>query len=155
QLLVAGTGFMPSHRTFRLDSDTETVLLRSSDAGVPELVYWGLSLARAYEAGEWAARGVPHGMLDGGERLSLLPEAGRGFTGQSGLLAHRAGRDFVTQFVQAGATQAGNSLRLEFRDDIAHIGLVLEIAVDAATGVLSFSSTLENLGADGLEVQWL
>nr|QQZ50054.1 hypothetical protein JKL49_26080 [Phenylobacterium glaciei] len=36
-------------------------------------------------------------MLDGGERLSWLPEAGQGFTGHPGLLAHRNGAELVSQ----------------------------------------------------------
>ncbi len=144
---------MHASRTFRLDSDRDTLVLIATGGALPELAYWGPKLPLGEP--NLFARGVPHGMLDGGEVLSLLPEAGRGFLGHPGMAVHRRGRDFVTQFVLKSVEEAPGQLKLSCVDDIAAIGVEMEFALDAATGVLSVSSTLVNRGDDGLEVQWL
>jgi alpha-galactosidase len=145
---------MSASRLFRLDGDDSTILFRSVDGAMPALAYWGPRLG-AVDGGTWAARGVPHGMLDAGEVLSMLPEPGRGFNGHPGLAVHRGGRDFITQFVLADVAESVSSLRFVLRDDLAKLEVALAYTLDAATGVLSATTTLTNCGAAGVEVQWL
>jgi len=141
----------------RLDGGGETLVLLMGE-GAPSLAYWGPGLPPGVEAdmvADLARRAVPHGMLDGGEVFGLVPEAGRGFTGQPGLEIHRAGGGFVTQLQQAGVTPIGDGVAITLVDLGAGIELVLSVTLDSATGVAGFRSRLTNLGPDDLAVDWL
>jgi alpha-galactosidase len=144
---------MQALRSFRLDSDEDTLVFVSHDGAMPELSYWGPRLPDGEPV--LAERGIPHGMLDGGERLSVLPEAGRGFFGQPGIQAHRKGRDFVTQFEISKVSCEPARLVFTLVDNIAAIALEFDVGIDTATGVVSALASVTNLGEDGLEIQWL
>ncbi|HEY1709954.1 MAG TPA: alpha-galactosidase [Rhizomicrobium sp.] len=146
---------MPASRTFRLDSDEDTLLFQSVDGAMPALVYWGPRLGADEDAGAWVERGVPNGGLDSGEALSILPEAGRGFFGHPGLSVHRGGRDFVTQFMLLRTEEAPQRLVFELRDTMAALDVLLELTIDAPTGMITSQTKLTNVGDAGLELQWL
>lgn len=143
---------------FRLDGGGETLVFLTTEAGAPRLVYWGPDLGPADPVPALARlslRAIPHGMLDGGERLTWLPEAGQGFTGHPGLLAHRDGAELVTQMTLAASELAPGAASLALEDAAAGVRLTLTLALDAATGVLSSRATLRNLGDEPLTLDWL
>lgn len=143
---------------FRLDGGGDTLVF-SADAGEPPaLVYWGAALPPGVDlsaVATLAQRPVPHGMLDGGERLDLVPDAGRGFTGRPLADLHRSGRLVVSQFAVDALACDPASARITLVDALAGLRLEVSVAIDAATGVVSFRNRLTNLGEDGLAVDWL
>ncbi|WP_421934407.1 alpha-galactosidase [Phenylobacterium sp.] len=143
---------------FRLDGGGETLVFLTTEAGAPRLVYWGPDLGPADPVPALARlslRAIPHGMLDGGERLTWLPEAGQGFTGHPGLLAHRDGAELVTQMTLAASELAPGAAHLVLEDAAAAVRLSLTLALDAASGVLSSRAALTNLGTEPLTLDWL
>src|SRR5436190_20160502 len=138
---------MQALRSFRLDSDEDTLVFVSRDGAMPELSYWGPRLPADDLA--LPERGIPHGMLDTGERLSLLPEAGRGFFGHPGIVAHRKGRDFVTQFALSDVRQEPTRLVFALADRVAGLALELTVGIDKPTGGVSALVSVTNLGEDG------
>ncbi|HEX7761172.1 MAG TPA: alpha-galactosidase [Caulobacteraceae bacterium] len=143
---------------FRLDGGGETLVFLTSALGAPRLAYWGPALGSGSSIAELAGlaeRGVAGGGLDEGEALCWLPEAGQGFTGHPGLLAHRDGRDLITQLEAAGVATQNGTARVVLTDTLAQVELTLTLALDAATGVLTTRAALKNLGDGALTVDWL
>ncbi len=143
---------------FRLDGGGESLVFLTTEAGAPRLVYWGPDLGAADPIpalARLAIRAIPHGMLDGGERLSWLPEAGQGFTGHPGLLAHRNGAQVVSQMSLRDADLTSGAATLVLEDTAAGIELTLCLRLDAATGVLTSRTTLRNTGPEPLTLDWL
>ncbi|CAN5860342.1 alpha-galactosidase [soil metagenome] len=143
---------------FRLDGGAETLVFLTTEAGGARLVSLGQDLGAGDPIPALARlsiRAIPHGMLDAGERLSWLPEAGQGFTGHPGLMAHRDGREVVSQMRLRDAELTPGGATLVMVDAAAGIELTLNLALDAATGVLTSRTTLRNLGPDRLTVDWL
>ncbi|HWA62275.1 MAG TPA: alpha-galactosidase [Caulobacteraceae bacterium] len=143
---------------FRLDGGGETLVFLVPHSGAPRLAYWGPALPASPDPlpmlGTLADRGVPGGGLDEGEQLTWLPEAGQGFTGHPGLLAHRHGHELVTRFTVRGVAVEGGTATVTLGDDLAAADLVLTLALDAATGVLTSRARLTNRG-EALTVDWL
>ena len=145
-------------QSFRLDGGAESLVFLTTEAGAPRLVYWGPDLGPADPIPALARlslRAIPHGMLDGGERLTWLPEAGQGFIGHPGLLAHRNGAELVSQMTLRDADLAPGAATLVLEDAAAGIELTLPLTLEPATGVLTSCAALKNLGAEPLTVDWL
>ena len=86
---------------FRLDAGGDTMVFSAKASEPPALVYWGPSLALGADLAaiaELAQRPIPHGMLDGGEVLDLVPDAARGFLGTPSSQLHRSGDLVLSQF---------------------------------------------------------
>jgi alpha-galactosidase len=149
---------MSSQDGFRLDGGGETLVFRTPVAGAPRLVYWGPALSRDDDPvpalTALADRGVPGSVLDDGEALSWMPEAGQGFTGHPGLIAHRNGFELISQSRLWGAEWGDDWARVELRDDLSKIALTIDLALDGATGVLTSRTTLANHG-EALTLDWL
>ena len=130
---------------------------RADDA--PLWRYWGPRLPADAQppAPLRALRPMPSFMLDHDQPLSLAPSFGVGWFGQSALLAHRAGRDFAQAFTRCDLqwTAPGRALLIRLHDDVAALRLDLNLTIDAASDVLTLRSTLTNLGATPVDVQWL
>lgn len=143
---------------FRLDGGGESLVFLTNEAGAPRLAYWGPDLGAGDPVPALARlsiRAVPHGMLDGGERLTWLPEAGQGFTGHPGLLAHRDGREVVSQMTLRDADLASGAATVILEDTAAGIEVTLSLALHTATGVLTSRTILRNLGSAPLTLDWL
>ncbi len=143
---------------FRLDGGGETLVFLTPASGAPRLAYWGPALAPGDPVAELTAlaqRGVPGGSLDDGEALCWLPEAGQGFTGHPGLLAHRHGLELITQFAAVRIQAEGGTARITLSDALARVELDLRLALDGAAGVLTSQVRLTNIGDEPLTVDWL
>jgi alpha-galactosidase len=144
-------------RSFRLDGGGETLVFLIGDSGAPRLAYWGPELGPGDATAAVASitgQAVPGGMLDDGEALSWAPEAGQGFTGHPGLIAHRAGAELITQFSVAQVKPDTRVARVTLVDELAAVECILTLRLDAATGVLASGADLRNLGAP-LTLDWL
>lgn len=146
----------------RLDGGTVTLVLVSRDAGLPEILYWGPGLPPDADLDQLVAMAQlahGHGQLDEQAPLSLLPEGGRGFPGQPGLIGHRPdGTGWVTQFrlaeplLGSGQTQR---VHIQAQCDVAALRYEAWLSLNAETGVLTASACLTNLGAAAFHVNWL
>lgn len=121
--------------------------------------YWGPRLpdTAAPGAALRATRPLPSFMLDVDQPLTVAPTFGVGWFGQSALLAHRGGRDFAQAFTACEVewTDPGRAVMLKLTDAVAGLRLDLQLRLDEASDVLVARSTLTNLGATELDVQWL
>lgn len=144
---------------FRLDGGGETLVFAAAGTGAPRLVYWGPALPAGEgaiaEVAALAERGVAGGALDDGEALGWLPEAGQGFTGHPALLAHRGGRELITQLQVTEAQASAGDARITLEDADAGVGLAITLALDGDTGVLASRVALTNHGPDALTLDWL
>ena len=143
---------------FRLDAGGDTMVFSAKASEPPALVYWGPSLALGADLAaiaELAQRPIPHGMLDGGEVLDLVPDAARGFLGTPLAQLHRSGDLVLTQFQLVSWKVHDHRASLLLSDGLAGVGLELEIEMDAQTGVASFCNRLINQGFSALTVDWL
>ena len=143
-------------RTWRIEGGGQALLFRSVDGAPPELVGWGeAGGAEGPDDARLADRAVPHGMLDGGERLDLFPEAGRGFTGQPAIEHHRAGRGGVSQLRLAEAEVAGpHAVVFHLADTVAGLAVRLSFRLHAQ-GVLEIGAEAANTGEDALDLAWV
>jgi alpha-galactosidase len=128
-----------------------------AERGAPRLAYWGPALPPDLDLSALAplvAAPVPQGILDDGEALCWLPEAGQGFTGHPALAAHRDGRELVTQLAVGEVRRSDGGVTFELADEAAEVGLLLSLALDPATGVLASRATIVNQGST-LTLDWL
>ncbi len=147
--------------SWRLDTPAQTLILSTSDGGLPEVVYWGAPLPPDDEPGAMAAAGrcdITGGMLDAPPPLSICPEAVRGFAGQPGLvLADAQGRPLEPRFRfvrgEEGGAAERRSLMLISSD--AELGLVHRavFTADGRSGLIEARSEIESEQA--LRLHWL
>lgn len=143
---------------FRLDAGGDTMVFSAKASEPPALVYWGPSLGIGVDLAaiaELAQRPVPHGMLDGGEVLDLLPDAARGFLGTPSSQLHRAGDLVLSQFQVVSSEVEVHRASLFLSDGLAGVARELEIEMDVQTGVASFRNRLINQDLSVLTVDWL
>ncbi len=143
---------------FRLDAGADTMVFSAKASEPPALVYWGPSLVKGADLAaiaDLAQRPVPHGMLDSGEVLDLVPDAARGFLGTPSSQLHRSGDLVLSQFQVVSSEISDHRASLFLSDGLAGAALELEIEMDAQTGVASFRNRLINQGASTLTVDWL
>ncbi len=142
----------------RLDGGGETVIFLTSTEGAPRLGYWGPALAAADPAPALVAlrdRPLGGGMLDDGEALTWLPQAGEGFTAHPALFGHRGDQALIVQLCEVGRDVSAHATTVRLADTLAGVELTLTLILDATTGVLSSQTRLTNLGAETLTVDWL
>jgi len=122
----------------------------SSEGGTPAIVYWGEALPASLDIQALRlAIGTPHpaGFLDDIPPLSLVPELGRGFQGEAGLIGHADRHRWGGQFELTEADQpTAGTLILTCRDEHAELTLVLTLVLDETTDVLSICGALTNDG---------
>ncbi len=144
--------------TLRLDGGGETLIFLTSTEGAPRLAYWGPALGAGDPAPALAAlrdRPLGGGMLDDGEALTWLPQAGEGFTGHPTLIGHRGGQALIVQLCEVGRDVSAHAAAIRLADTLAGVELTLTLILDAATGVLSSRTHLTNLDKEPLTVDWL
>ena len=133
-----------------------SLILELPDGEAPLWRYWGPRLPDAVALPPLRAlRPTPSFSLDFDQPLSIFPGLGVGWFGESALLAHRAGHDWTFQATDCVVEQRGQKAGVRLTDDVAKIGISITLDLDAESDVLSVSTTLTNLGAAILDVQWL
>ncbi len=133
---------MPENVTLALTAEGAALWLQVADGRLPYVVHWGAELpvvdleqaAGAVRRPRWQTG------ADAPVPVSLLPEAGRVFTGRPGVEGHRGGRDWsprwaVDQVTLDGAPVAGvvttgpGEVVVTARDEQARLGLRLTAAM--------------------------
>lgn len=155
---------MTSRDLVRLDTGRTSLVLSLRGHQVPRLLHWGPRLGDDLDPGALAGllaaprlASVPDAppLADEPPALSLFPEHGFGFFGQPALLGSRHGEDFATAFALQDVERGQHSLTFQLEDDIARLGLRLELALDPVSDLLRARSILINRGDRPYQVEWL
>ena len=133
--------------------------LARTGGGVPRLAYLGPMLAPLDDVDALLALqdvALPANTLDAPEPLTLCPEASHGHAASPGLAGHRDGCRFAHRWTLARADASTDGvLAFALVDADTALELVLHLALDAETDVLSARSVLRNVGDDDYTVDWL
>lgn len=129
---------------WRIDTLAQTLAF-ASDGGIPRVIWWGSRLSPDEDLSELersTRNDLTGGMLDVLPSLSLMPEAGRAFQGQPGLLlASAEGMPLTPAFVFDHAEQGADTLTLVSRSG----GLMLRHVIGAQpTGVFTLRTELQS-----------
>ncbi|MDZ7628492.1 MAG: alpha-galactosidase [Parvularculaceae bacterium] len=133
-----------------------SVIIETPPGAPPIWRYWGPRLPDAappFDSHD--ARPTPPFSLDADQPLTVFPTFGAGWFHQSALLAHREGRDFAQAFTSAQIERREGALKIALEDRVAGIGVAISIALNAASDVLTVSTSLTNCGAAPLDILWL
>ncbi len=132
-------------------------LIFAFESGLARLVWWGaeLSAMEAEAAVRLADRGIPQGMLDAGEALSLHPCAAQGFTGFPALEIRRDDGTFLADPRVTGVRGGADAVEWRAMDRLAGLDLSVKVTLDAATGVAAFKTRVENTGGSTLCLDWV
>jgi len=132
----------------QLNGIHSSLVLGSPDGGVPQILYWGARLATDTDLpglAQLASKPGPSGFLDKIPPLSVLPELGRGFHGEAGLLGHSAGARWGGQLkciqVERIDTQ---QIRFECCDQLAGLSVQFFISLDAGSDVIGLRANIVN-----------
>lgn len=141
----------------RLDGQRSSYVIDTSGPGVPLCRYWGARLPEVLDLttlpGLLQGR-ILHSSVDQEIPFTLFPELGLGWFGAAGLLGNRDRRDWATAFTLETAERTTEGLKLRCRDAVAGLELVLEIALDQDTDVLTRRTLLRNLGSSDYGLEW-
>jgi len=128
-----------------------SVVLDLRGDGVPSMLHWGTALHPDTDLAATALaveQPVPRAALDERVPLSLLPEHALGWTGSPGLEGQRPdGTAWSPVLRRTSAEATGSAVRIACEDDLAGLGLEVELALHPASGVLSQRLTVTNTGA--------
>lgn len=132
----------------RLDSDSISYVLDLSSGGIPRMAYWGSRLHDRAEPDQLAAmnnRPLFQAWLDEPYFLNIFPEQGTGFRGRPALSGEKDGQHWATLFKIEKIEQKNQSARIFLIDNLAGLKLVLDLEIDATSGILSRRTTIKNL----------
>lgn len=138
---------------WRVDAGDQTIAL-TTNGGIPHVTYWGPRLPHSEDLGQLALATVNDltgGMLDALAPVTLTPESGRAFPGQSGLVVQDAhGAPLHPVFVFDRADQGPTGLVLYSKS----AGMALSHHLTThATGVITLQTVLTS--DQPIRVQWL
>ncbi|MCH8550753.1 MAG: alpha-galactosidase [Natronospirillum sp.] len=135
---------------YHLKGQHSSLIIGAPNGGVPTVLYWGEALPDALDHAQLGLlQSLPHpaGFLDSIPPLSLVPEMGRGFHGQAGLLGQRKRRDWAGQMQldQVDVDEDGTH-RLRCVDPQAGLQLDIRVSLNQQTEVVRLSAELTNTG---------
>ncbi|MGR3468097.1 MAG: alpha-galactosidase [Shimia sp.] len=134
-------------RTWRLDDDTQTLVLAAEGERLPQIVYWGARLPEAEDLEGLAhahRQDVTGGMLDANPDLSICPEAARTFPGQPGLSARAEdGTPLHPRFTYIG-DETTDGLTLNYADKALALRYTASFSLDPKTRIIIASARLES-----------
>ncbi|MHA7274970.1 alpha-galactosidase [Arthrobacter sp. HLT1-21] len=148
---------MQSTTVFHFTNGGTSVVVDTTAAGLPAILYWGSELGETGSLDDFAAASRPQrvsGGLDSPPRLTLTPQESFGWQGTPGIIGHRAGRALFPRL----ATTASSTSTAEFRFSAAdpHGGLRLEGTLTLTdAGLLRQRLRLTNVGDTPYEVDAL
>ncbi|KWV92382.1 alpha-galactosidase [Erythrobacter sp. YT30] len=88
-------------------------------------------------------------------RGSLLNEIGTGISGPSGITGHREGQDWALDLrVVSTKMVNGKSIHVRCEDKKARIGTNHVFEIDASTGMLRSSTSVDNIGDAPFQIDW-
>ncbi|WP_428242262.1 alpha-galactosidase [Gynuella sp.] len=131
---------------YRLHGARSSIVIKSCQHGLPEVVYWGKTLKSVSDdelAGLTDAV-LTAGYLDQFPVLSIIPELGAGFHGEAGLEGHRQRQHWAPRFQVTAVETSDRELVFDARDEVAQLMLTIKVTMDTETDVVGFRSSLTN-----------
>ena len=147
-----------SSTLFRLDSDNLSLLLLSIDQAIPAVIYFDKRLNTDIDvemAALLTAGAITHAKLDSRTQIALLPENSRGYFGEPGLQGHRNGENFIHRFDLTEVDQQDDQLVFNAIDTTAGLSLKINVQVDKASNVFSWSHSLTNTDDTAYTINYL
>ncbi len=143
---------------WRLDGGGCSLVLVAQSGALPRLVYFGESLPKDVDAASLAsAVSLPlaHASVDNPVPASVFPMLSTGHGGPPAMRGHRGGTSFGHRFDLDAVEQSAQSLALRLRDAVIGLRVVLNVSLDASTGVCAWHTTLHNHADTPLQIDWL
>lgn len=140
-----------------LGTGETSLVLACAKGARPHILYWGerLTSTAPQQLAIMATRQHAPGSADTEIAASLLNETGSGISGQSGFVAHRAGKDWATLFTVASVERLSeNAVRIICHDTQTHIGATHQVAIDPESDLLTWQTTISNSGDEPLLLDW-
>ncbi|MBF2760184.1 MAG: alpha-galactosidase [Ectothiorhodospiraceae bacterium AqS1] len=141
----------------RLDDARQTLVFASQDDHLPEIIYWGRSLAPDEDLEALAAASridITGGMLDAVSPLTLCPLAIDTFPGQAGLILRRKDGSALHPGLRlVSASASSNRIRFEACDDAAGLRWHALFLIDPETSVIACHAGIRSLEA--IHLDWL
>ena len=147
-----------SNTLYRLDSDDLSLLLLSIDQAIPAVIYFDKRLNTDIDvemAALLTAGAITHAKLDSRTQVALLPENSRGYFGEPGLQGHRNGENFIHRFDVTEVDQQDDQLVFNATDATAGLSLKINVQVDKASNVFSWSHSLINTDDSAYTINYL
>ncbi|MFC4139651.1 MULTISPECIES: alpha-galactosidase [unclassified Microbacterium] len=135
---------------FHLTADDVSVVITADAGAMPAIAYWGRGLGElSPQALDDIATGT-HRQRAVSEPdiplpIGVLPEAGQGWYGPTGLAGHRAGRHPFPAFLRTGVREEEGAVVAHGVDDAAGVSLELQLEL-LPSGVLRTRATVTNDG---------
>lgn len=150
---------MHTSGTFHIMRGGTSVVVDTSTAGLPTILYWGPALGNTSPAdlGALAAASVPQrvsGSIDTPARLTLVPLESHGWQGTPAFTGHRGGGSRTPAFQMTELKTDDAQLTITANDDDAGLALTAQLTLTAA-GLLRQRLAVTNTGADEYEVRSL
>lgn len=141
-------------KVWRLDHGDSTVLFAASRGQCPQLLHYGATLPDIDATSLLSASlvGWPHGTLDQRAKVGLLPQASSCFAGHPAVMAHADGRSVEAPLHLIEVRESEKSLCFVFANEALCVELEFTLH---SSGALLAKSTLQNLLACELQVDWL
>lgn len=150
---------MPESDTLHITRGGTSVVVDTTTAGLPTVLYWGPALGEtpAAELEALASASVPQrvsGNIDIPARLSLIPQEAYGWPGTPAFTGHRGGGFLTPAFQMAELEASHHELTVTANDDDAGLSLRVQLTLTAA-GLLRQRLAVTNTGTDEYEVRSL
>jgi len=143
---------------YRLDSAGSSLVIDARGTGMPRACHWGARLPDGIDLAALAdaqARPVPKNALDEDTPPSLLPESGLGAFNRPALSGARSdGGGWATAFQLDNVELDGDGLTITLSEPNAALSLVLGVALDPSSGVVTRSARLSNTGTIPYHLDW-
>ncbi len=145
-----------------LRAENTSVVILSTDGGMPTLAHWGPSLTDGdvEDLTAVSVRPLPQAALDIEAPLGLVAESGRGFIGTPGIAGHRSdgqgfGPEFKTVGVERRPVDRHAAVSWRLTDDVAELDLELDVRLCLRSGVLQLAPILTNRAGSDYHVHGL
>lgn len=139
----------------RIDAGEASLIIACAPGSSPRIVHWGRRLSNMIDVLELDSLATRQHVF-GSELENVVPsltmEPGTGFTGVSGLAAHRAGQDWGSRLLVERAKQNDCSAAIHVRDPATQIGIQYGFVAHPNTGLLQITAELTNQGDSPLTV---
>ncbi|MEO9969958.1 MAG: alpha-galactosidase [Hyphomonadaceae bacterium] len=136
----------------------ETSLILACQIGTrPRILHWGPILERTtpQQLELMATRQHAHGGPDLDISASLMNDLSSGIGGHSGLLAHRAGKDWGTACLVEGVELHGsNAVTIKCKDNATQIRVTHKLGLAPDSGVLTCQTRVTNMADTPLTIDW-
>ncbi|MBG6181347.1 alpha-galactosidase [Arthrobacter sp. CAN_A1] len=145
---------MHSSTIFHLTNGGTSVVVDSTTAGLPAILYWGSALEETGSLDDFAAVSRPQrvsGGLDSPPRLTLVPQESFGWQGTPGITGHRDGGAHFARFATTTISASGTEFRFTAEDPHSGLGLEGSLVLTDA-GLFRQRVQLTNVGDTPYEV---